>query len=90
MINSQMDNPFMIGDLVHIPQGIMLYGTVSPISGPAKVTDKPFVGLVMKMYNAYFYKVGIGTEEYYIRKEDISLITRKEDNNVSKPDRSVR
>ena len=85
MISSQMDNPFAIGDLVHISQGVVLYGnsdnfklgiSSSPFS-PRKVNDKPTVGLVMEHSMYEFYNIAVGQERYYIRKEDMALVSRK-------------
>lgn len=78
MINSQMDNPFTIGDLVHIPQGVVLYDPISADkpSKPMKINDRPIVGLVMSKY-LHHYTIMIGEEEYLISKEDITLVSRK-------------
>lgn len=79
-----MDNPFAIGDLVHIPQGTTLYRTISidkriihdrPM--PIKITDKPTVGLVINKSIYDYYIIGIGTKEYMIKSEQINYI--KED-----------
>lgn len=85
MINSQMDNPFMIGDLVHIPKGVVLYrnfkkqtDALYPNPSPAKINDKATVALVIKKVIPQFYNVSIGEEEYIVMKEDITLITRKD------------
>lgn len=82
MISSQMNNPFMIGDLVHIPKGVVLYYHMkdeyrksSP--SPAKVNDKARVALVLKKIVSEFYSVSIGEEEYVVMKDDMSLVTRK-------------
>lgn len=74
-----MDNPFMIGDLVHIPKGVILYAgeKIHSPPSPSKVNDKPRVGLVLKRIIPEFYTISVGEEEYVIRKEDLSLITRK-------------
>lgn len=79
MVNSQMDNPFKIGDLVHIPTGVVLYDMVNGWGGPApaKVSERPSVGLIMKKDGTGLYRVAIGQVEYLITKEDMSLITRK-------------
>ena len=85
MISSQMDNPFAIGDLVHISQGVVLYGNSdnfylgmsnSPLI-PTKVNDKPTVGLVMENSIHEFYNIAVGQERYYVRKEDMALVSRK-------------
>lgn len=78
MISSQMNNPFMIGDLVHIPKGVVLYSTenAKPPS-PQKVNDKPVVALIINKYVTDFYNVSIGQEEYVVKKEDMALVTGK-------------
>lgn len=80
MINSQMDNPFMIGDLVHIPKGVVFYIKqnlyTEPI--PSVVNNKVSVGLVMKKDATGLYRISVGPTEYLIKKEDVSLITRKD------------
>lgn len=81
MINSQMDNPFMIGDLVHIPKGVVYYALSSSRRDevtPLKVNDKPSVGLILKKEYTSLYKIAVGEKEYLIKKEDISLIIRKD------------
>lgn len=83
MINSQMDNPFSVGDLVHIPKGVLLYDdrggnqTQSYFPLPEKAIEKPSVGLILNKPFPEFYRVSIGPEEYLIRKEDMMLVTRK-------------
>ena len=84
MISSQMDNPFAIGDLVHISQGVVLYGqpdfghlSKSNPFAPKKVNDRPTVGLITEKSALEFYTVSIGKEQYYVRKEDIALVSRK-------------
>ena len=84
MISSQMDNPFAIGDLVHVSQGVVLYGqtefgqlsNTNPFA-PKKINDKPTVGLITQKSIHEFYTVSIGNEQYYVRKEDIALVSRK-------------
>lgn len=78
MINSQMDNPFAIGDLVHIPQGVVLYDTISTNkpAKPMKINDRPIVGLVMNKF-VHHYTIMIGEEEFLVSKEDITLVSRK-------------
>ena len=78
MISSQMDNPFAIGDLVHIPQGVVLYDPISSNKPqkPMKINDRPIVGLVMSKL-LHHYTIMIGEEEYLISKEDITLVSRK-------------
>jgi hypothetical protein len=80
-----MDNPFAIGDLVHISQGVILYDlsgyslmtTTNDFFAPKKVNDKPTVGLITNNPEREFYNVSIGNEQYYVRKEDIALVSRK-------------
>jgi hypothetical protein len=76
-----MDNPFAIGDLVHIPSGVILYKPILPAisrSGPfpAKASEKPTVGLVLNKDIMEYYKVSIGQEEYLLKKEDMVLIRK--------------
>lgn len=79
MTNSQMDNPFAIGDLVHIPTGVVLYDSNSADkpARPQKINDKPIVGLVLNKLIQY-YTIIIGQDEYLVLKEDITLVSRKD------------
>jgi hypothetical protein len=84
MVISQMDNPFAIGDLVHIPSGVVLY---SPIkldiikerkyaAKAVKALEKPSVGLVLNRDFSDYYKVSIGQDEFLLKKEDMVLIRK--------------
>ena len=74
-----MDNPFAVGDLVHIPKGVLLYESMDenhyPI--PEKALEKPSVGLVIKKADRDFYKVSIGLNEYLIRKEEMFIVNSR-------------
>lgn len=80
MINSQMDNPFMIGDLVHIPTGVVFYVQTNVYTEPipSLVNNKASVGLIIKKDTTGLYRISVGLSEYLIKKEDVSLITRKD------------
>jgi hypothetical protein len=74
-----MDNPFAVGDLVHIPKGVLLYESFDQnhYAIPDKALERASVGLILqKSYND-FYIVSIGIREYLIRKEDMCIVTRK-------------
>lgn len=79
MVSNQMDNPYAVGDLVHLPSGVVLYGTsknyVQPM--PVKVIERPAVALVMNKFASEYYSVSIGEDEFLVRKEAISLVSRK-------------
>ena len=85
MINSQMDNPFMIGDLVHIPKGIIFYRATYVPQSPIidMVCDQACIGLVARKYLSDFYYVFVGEKEFLVSKEDITLITRKDKPSVT-------
>jgi phage terminase large subunit-like protein len=72
-----MDNPFAIGDLVHIPKGVMLYEAAADYAIPEKAVSDVAVGLIMRKQLGDFYSVSIGQNEYLIKKEDMTLITTK-------------
>lgn len=80
MVISQMDNPFAVGDLVHIPSGVVLYTPINVIkektARPVKALEKPSVGLILNRDFSEYYKVSIGLEEYLLRKEDMVLIRK--------------
>ena len=74
-----MDNPFAIGDLVHLPQGTILYRILDTnkkmlhdIPMPIKMTDKPTVGLIINKSIYDFYKVSVGNKEYLIKAEQMN------------------
>lgn len=81
MINSQMANPFAVGDLVHIPQGVVLYfiddSRVSSVVSPKKVNGKSTVALVLNKKYGEYYNISIGNEEFLVKKEDMALVSRK-------------
>jgi hypothetical protein len=74
-----MDNPFAIGDLVHIPSGVVLYGTSKHYMQPTplKVIERPAVALVMDKFASEYYSISIGEEQWLVRKEAITLVSRK-------------
>ncbi len=80
MIISQMDNPFAIGDLVHIPSGVVLYTPINIIkekqARPVKALEKPSVGLILNRDFSEYYRVSIGRDEFLLRKEDMVLIRK--------------
>lgn len=80
MVITQMNNPFMAGDLVHIPSGVILYKPIHEWSDafPAKTLEKPSVGLVLSKDIAEYYKVSIGRDEFLLKKEDMVLVSRKD------------
>jgi hypothetical protein len=51
--------------------------TTNDFFAPKKVNDKPTVGLITNNPEREFYNVSIGNEQYYVRKEDIALVSRK-------------
>jgi len=76
-----MDNPFAVGDLVHIPQGTTLYKLINsetrfifekPI--PTKIADKPLTGYIINKSIYDFYIVGIGDKEYMIKSDEIQIL----------------
>lgn len=67
----------MVGDLVHIPSGVVLYEDSSGI-WPLEITKAPSVGLVSKHATILgIYEIYSNGNIYHIRKEDIFLLTRK-------------
>ena len=84
MVISQMDNPFAIGDLVHIPSGVVLYSPIDlsiikerKVAARAiKALEKPSVGLVLNRDLTDYYRVSIGQDEFLLKKEDMVLIRK--------------
>ena len=85
MVISQMDNPFAIGDLVHIPSGVVLYSPISLdvikehkkyAAKAVKALEKASVGLVLNRDFSDYYKVSIGLDEFLLKKEDMVLIRK--------------
>ena len=77
-----MDNPFSVGDLVHIPKGVILYDDndgreTRTFPMPERAIDKPAVGLIINKPFPEWYRVSIGETEYLIRKEDMTLVSGK-------------
>lgn len=84
MIITRMNNPFAIGDLVHIPQGTTLYRTLDSnnrfaykVPLPIKIIDKPTVGLIINKSIYDFYTVSIGNIEYLIKSDEINYTSEK-------------
>lgn len=75
MITSQMNNPFAVGDLVHIPQGVCLFNSDYKLS---IVTDKPVVALIVADNRLPYYTILLGDIEYLIEKQEMALLSRKE------------
>ena len=81
MLTAIMDNPFAVGDLVHIAQGTTLYKVYNndkkliydkPM--PVKILDKPTTGYIINKYIDDYYLVGVGNKEYLIRTEEIRFL----------------
>lgn len=84
MITTRMNNPFAIGDLVHIPQGTTLYRTIDnnntfiyKVPLPIKIVDKPTAGLVINKSIYDFYVVSIANVEYLIKSDEINYTSEK-------------
>ena len=82
-----IDNPFAIGDLVHIPQGTTLYRTVNTEKNmvfdrpmPIKLIDEPTVGLIINKSIYDFYVVSIGNREYMVKTEQINYVKEGSNN----------
>jgi len=80
-----MDNPFAIGDLVHIPQGTTLYKIINPNNSitmiydrpiPVKISDKPTVGLIINKSIYDFYIVDVGNKEYMIKSDQMNYVEK--------------
>lgn len=79
------NNLFSAGDLLHMPQGTVLYhkikrhffgsGTANAI--PIKVVEKPTIALVMEKDINDFYLVSIKDQEYLIKGYDVSLVNEE-------------
>ena len=74
-----MDNPFSVGDLVHLPQGTILYRLIdfnakkiNDVPMPIKIIDRPTVGLIINKSIYDFYMVSIGNQEYLIKAEQMN------------------
>jgi hypothetical protein len=81
MIAAIMDNPFAIGDLVHIPQGTTLYKLLNTQTKflfdrpmPIKTADKPLAGYIINKSIYDFYIVGVGDREYMIKSDEIKIL----------------
>lgn len=79
-----MDNPFAVGDLVHIPQGTTLYRIIDKNKNfiytnpqPIKVIDIPKIGYIIDKSVYDFYIVGIENAEYMIKSYEMNLTSEK-------------
>jgi hypothetical protein len=90
-----IDNPFAIGDLVHVAQGTTLYKILDlnkpmiyekPM--PIKITDIPSIGYIINKSIYDFYLVGIGSREYMIKSEELEYYN-KDTSNVYETNRNV-
>lgn len=81
MNQQTMNNPFAIGDIVHLPQGTTLYKILNndkrflydrPM--PSKIVERPSIGLIIKKVINDFYMVSIENQEYLIKMQDAYYI----------------
>jgi hypothetical protein len=72
-----MDNPFMIGDLVHVPKGVIVYEDSLGI-WPLEITKAVYIAIISKnASNVGTYEVLLNGEICHLKKEDMYLLTRK-------------
>jgi len=79
-MSALMNNKFMPGDLIHLPQGTVLYNkirinTISeyPNAIPIKLLDKPTIGLVIEKDIKDFYLVNTMGNEYLIMEQGVNV-----------------
>jgi hypothetical protein len=69
-----MDNPFAVGDLVHIPAGVFLNKLyANNVTMLAKITSKPTIGIILSRTVGLSYEVFVIGDKYLINKEDMTL-----------------
>lgn len=71
-----MDNPFMVGDLVHIPIGVFLYADAGAL-WPRELTKEVTSGVITKPAINGVYEIYVAGFTLYVRKEDVFLIHEK-------------
>ncbi len=70
---------FIPGDLLHIPQGTILYSKIKigdqsfPAPAPRQVIDNPTVALVIEKDINDFYLVSIKDQQYLINGELVNI-----------------
>lgn len=79
LINQVMDNPFMIGELVHIPSGVITYSHVGEgsIITHATIKEQTVGVIIKKSVFTDYYEVFVLGNLRLILKEDMFSLKKK-------------
>lgn len=75
-----LNNKFMPGDLLHIPQGTILYQKIllsfngsSPTGVPKEIVKQPTIGLVLDKDTNDFYLISIKDQEFLVHSDNVNI-----------------